>query len=59
MKPNTKNTNLSSQQLPKKHQMLQKIPEELLATISGGNNNLPTNNPSNPGNTTDGQIGSL
>ncbi|NEO36658.1 MAG: hypothetical protein F6J90_10120 [Moorea sp. SIOASIH] len=59
MKPNTKNTNLSGQKLPNTHQLLQKIPEELLANISGGNNNLPTNNPSNPGDTTDGQIGSL
>ncbi len=59
MKRNTTNTNPSSQQLQKIHQLLQKIPENLLATISGGNNNLPTNNPSNPGDNPDGQIGSL
>ncbi|AOY80632.1 MULTISPECIES: hypothetical protein [Moorena] len=59
MKRNTKNTNPSSQKSQKTEQILQKIPEKLLANISGGNNNLPSNNPSNPGDRPDGQIGSL
>ena len=62
MKRNPKIINQSSQYLSKSSSIGQEISENSQAMISGGNETPPIYNPTNPtdpGDTTDGQIGGL